>query len=243
MNAGIRLGPNYVEKMEVLRDTSFEELQKLFDITQKLMLDHQAEILNATPICGTAPSWARSALSHYQVITWTKARVRVYSDSVLCSGENLRSFSSESKMEKLKNFEIPIPREIYFGFVDNRLTSSGIFSQDLCHWSSSRRSRVTCKIEPLNLRILKIESSSCQCSVTSNGQRGNSEQCISNFDQVNNYAMRFSRGHWTFLGPGYDKKWYGTLSFSPEGKWDSTAAQMVERFKEPVIQFSRLSVL
>ena len=45
-------------------------------------------------------------------------------------------------------------------------------------------------------------------------------------------AKRFPRGHWTFLGPGDEKKWYGTLSYTPEGKWDSTATQVVERFKE-----------
>ena len=42
-----------------------------------------------------------------------------------------------------------------------------------------------------------------------------------------NCAKRFSRGHWT-----YEKKWYGTLSHTLEGKWVSTATQMVERFKE-----------
>ena len=36
----------------------------------------------------------------------------------------------------------------------------------------------------------------------------------------------------TFLGPGDEKKWYGTLPCTPEGKWDSTATQMVERFKD-----------
>ena len=33
-------------------------------------------------------------------------------------------------------------------------------------------------------------------------------------------------------GPGNEKKWYGTLSETPEGNWDSTATQMVERVKE-----------
>ena len=33
-----------------------------------------------------------------------------------------------------------------------------------------RRSRMVCKIETLNLKNLKIEFSSCQCSTTSNGQ-------------------------------------------------------------------------
>ena len=36
-------------------------------------------------------------------------------------------------------------------------------------------------------------------------QRGNSEKCISNSEQVKNYAKRFSRGHWTFPGPGDEK--------------------------------------
>ena len=32
--------PNYVENLEVYRNTNFEELQNLFHITQKLMLNH-----------------------------------------------------------------------------------------------------------------------------------------------------------------------------------------------------------
>ena len=33
-------------------------------------------------------------------------------------------------------------------------------------------------------------------------------------------------------GPGDEKKWYGTLLYTSEGKWDATATQMVERFKD-----------
>ena len=82
MKAAIHLGPNYVANLEVFRNTNFEELQNLFDITQKLILDHHAEILNVTTIDWTSLSWTRSTLSHDQVITWTKAKVRVYPDSV-----------------------------------------------------------------------------------------------------------------------------------------------------------------
>ena len=52
-------------------------------------MHHQDEILNVTPIERTAPSWTRSTLSHDQVIKWTKAKERVYSDSVLCVGQVL----------------------------------------------------------------------------------------------------------------------------------------------------------
>ena len=33
---------------------------------------------------------------------------------------------------------------------------------------------------------------------------------ISNSEKIKNRAGRFSRGHWTFPGPGDEKKWYGT---------------------------------
>ena len=68
MKAAIHLGPNYVENLEVYRNTNFEELQHLFDVSQKLKLNHQSEILNVKTIEWTSPSWTRSTLSHDQVI-------------------------------------------------------------------------------------------------------------------------------------------------------------------------------
>ena len=69
--------------------------------------------------------------------------------------------------------------------------------------------------------------SSCLYSTTSIGTWG-----ISNSEQIKNHAERFSQGHWTSLGPGDEKKWYGTLSYKPEGKMDSVASSMVQRFAE-----------
>ena len=49
---------------------------------------------------------------------------------------------------------------------------------------------------------------------------------------VQDYAKRFSQGHWAFLGPGSEKKWYGGLSHPPKRDWDFTANEVVQRFKE-----------
>ena len=49
-------------------------------------------------------------------------------------------------------------------------------------------------------------------------KRGNSEKCKPKSEHVKNFAERFSRGHWTFLGPCDEKKWYGTLSYTLDGK-------------------------
>ena len=37
----------------------------------------------------------------------------------------------------------------------------------------------------------------------------NVENCISNAEEVRNYAIKFMTGHRTFLGPGSEEKWYG----------------------------------
>ena len=71
--AAVHLGPNYNEILEVHRNSNSEELQNLFDITPKLTLDDQAEILNVT-----APSLEKSTLTHDQVIRCTKAKVCVF---------------------------------------------------------------------------------------------------------------------------------------------------------------------
>ena len=43
-------------------------------------------------------------------------------------------------------------------------------------------------------------------------KKGMKKNVKSNACEVANYARRFPRGHWSFLGPGSEKKWYGTFS-------------------------------
>ena len=41
------------------------------------------------------------------------------------------------------------------------------------------------------------------------GAKGNTERCEYNSQTVAEYAHRFFRGHWSFVGPGLEEKWYG----------------------------------
>ena len=54
----------------------------------------------------------------------------------------------------------------------------------------------------------------------------NDVNCISNAEKVKNYTKRFLPGHWTFLGPGSEKRWYGD---SHDGQQDRTANKMVQQ--------------
>ena len=62
------------------------------------------------------------------------------------------------------------------------------------------------------------------------GEKGNDGLCVKKSKTVAEYAERFPRGHWSFLGPGSEKKWNGTYSNKPDGSWDRIAEQMLLNF-------------
>ena len=41
-------------------------------------------------------------------------------------------------------------------------------------------------------------------------KKGNREHGIANYFNVADHARKLAPGHWSFLGPGSEKKWYGT---------------------------------
>ena len=63
-------------------------------------------------------------------------------------------------------------------------------------------------------------------------KNGHSGECISNSEQVRDYAKKFQQGHWSFLGPGNEEKWYGTYAYKQEGKWDQQANHMIKQFQQ-----------
>ena len=63
-------------------------------------------------------------------------------------------------------------------------------------------------------------------------EKGNKEMCIANSLNVAEYARRFAHGHWSFLGPGSEKKWCGTHTYKPNGEWDPVAEDMMINFSD-----------
>ena len=63
-------------------------------------------------------------------------------------------------------------------------------------------------------------------------QKRNEEVCKQNSASVSAYAKLLLEGRWTFLGSGDEEKWYGTLSFKPCRKWNSTAEEMMRNVAE-----------
>ena len=113
---------------------------------------------------------------------------------------------------KWKNFNKRILREnFYVELMENRLSSSGMFSQDLRHWKSSEKN-IQQDLQEENIEPASFEDRIIFMPMFNDidrTRRENSEECFSNSEQVKDYAKKFTQEHWTFLGRGNEKKWYG----------------------------------
>ena len=71
----------------ITKNTDFEQLKTLFDISQSLILGHKSEIDGISAIEWHLTPWRRSTLLHDRAINLSKTRVHVYADSALCLGK------------------------------------------------------------------------------------------------------------------------------------------------------------
>ena len=152
-------------------------------------------------------------MSHDQVIQWTKAKVCVYSDSVLCLGKMNESKDAIIRCEgQVEGFKMS-PSYTELLRIDGEALEFewNIFPQ-FRHCRFFKRSTMICESGTSNLRNSQTRSSLCQCSTTSIGQRSEMMRFVTNAQKVKGCAMRFLQGHWTFLGHRSD--------------------HMVERFKD-----------
>ena len=63
-------------------------------------------------------------------------------------------------------------------------------------------------------------------------KKDNEEECLANAKVVSIYAKKFGIGQWSFIGPESEKKWYSMEENSPQGIWDHIAERMLMEFAE-----------
>ena len=56
MKAAIHLGPDFLTNLEIYKNTKFEKIWSVFNITQKLIREHSEEILNVKCLEYSSPS-------------------------------------------------------------------------------------------------------------------------------------------------------------------------------------------
>ena len=88
VKAANHLGLNYEQNnLETLRLTNFGQIENVFTVGQNLVVENSREILKVKTIDCRSSCWTRSTLADDQVKTWSKAKVRAYSDSLKCLGK------------------------------------------------------------------------------------------------------------------------------------------------------------
>ena len=81
MTAAIHLGPSYLTNSEIYKNTNFEEIESLFKITQKLILEHSEDISECEN------DWqCISILDEISIFSWSSDQMGEGADSVLCLG-------------------------------------------------------------------------------------------------------------------------------------------------------------
>ena len=144
IKAATHLGPDFLTNSEVYKNTKFENIWSVFNITRKLIKEHSEEILNVECLEYSSPSWTTSELANDQSIKWAKAEVCVYADSVVCWTQMKDTPGAterwKGQVEDLKSIR---RTKTQWDSTENRLNSSGKCSQDVRHYLFFARSRTT----------------------------------------------------------------------------------------------------
>ena len=127
MQAAMHMYPSYENNLEIFKNSEFENIKGLFSIT-RMIIEENSEIKNVFSADIASSLWEKSGLLHDQAMKWRKARVHVYSDSVLCLGKcTVQKMQSKSGMIKCRVRRCVTPSENCKDWMESRLTSSGRF--------------------------------------------------------------------------------------------------------------------
>ena len=206
----------------------------MFDISAKLVGEHD-EISNVDTIRWEKHSWKYlSLIGDDTIINLQRAKVYVFSDSVLCLGKiHQHPHANESWKERIGwittsqsyrdcdgNSGEPTEFEwnIFPGFTTLQLYGK---VTDLLSRLGETPERFTRRI----LFMSMFNDISCD-------RKGNKEECLANARVVKVLAKKFGIGQWSFIGPSSEKKWYSMEENSPQGIWDHIAEQLLLEFAE-----------
>ena len=216
----------------------------MFDISARLVSE-QDGISGMETIIWENHSWKYlSLIGDERVISLQRAKVYVFSDSVLCLGkihENPQSNGAwEQKLgwsktsQNYRNFDridgesIEFEWNIFPGYNTLQLNEE---VQSLLLIFDETPENFTGRIFFLSMFF----DISC-------GSGDNVKECESSARLVSLFAKRFGTGQWSFLCPGSEKKWYSISEDSPQGEWDKMAEKMMLEFAEsghPIFRATR----
>ena len=180
-------------------------------------------------------SWKHlSLIGDETVINLQRAKVYVFSDSVLCLGKVLQHpESNEAWKNRVAGARAERSYRDYDA-INGEATEfewnifPGFTTLQLCVKVTDLLSRLGESPETFTGRILFMSMfNDIACE-----KKGNEEECVANANVVSILARKFGIGQWSFIGPGSEKKLYSMEENGPQGIWDHIADKMLLEFAE-----------
>ena len=206
----------------------------MFDITAK-MVSEQEEINNLEKIHWERNSWKQlSLIGDETIIDLQRAKVYVFSDSVLCLGKvHQHPESNEAWKQRIEWITTDKSYRDYDG-INGEPTEfewnifPGLTALQLCGKVTDLLSTSGETPETFTGRILFMSMFN---DISCDG-KGNKEECLANARLVSVLAKKFGIGQWSFIRPGSEKKWYSMEENSPQGIWNHIADELLLEFAE-----------
>ena len=232
MESATFMGKNFQDNQNSIVNTADLTLKQMFDISAKLVAE-QDEISNWETIGWEKHSWKYlSLIGDERVINLQRAKVYVFSDSVLCLGkihqhpnaneawknriEWITTSQSYRDYDGISGESTEFEWNIFPGFDTLQLYGK---VKDLLSRSGETPEKFTGRILFMSM-----------FNDISSDKKDNEEECVANVKVVSIYAKKFGVGQWSFIGPGSEKKWYSMEENSPQEIWDHIAEKMLVEF-------------
>ena len=234
MSAATFMGKNFLDTQNSIMNSTDLILKQMFDITLKLVSE-QDEINNLDKIHWGRNSWKQlSLIGDETVINLQRTKVYVFSDSVLCLGKiHQHPDANEAWKKRIEGVMTEKSYRDYDG-INGEPTEfewnifPGFTTLQLCGKVTDLLSDLGETPETFTGRIIFLSMfNDISCD-----RKGNKEERLANARVVTVLAKRFGIGHWSFIGPGSEKKWYSMEENSPQGIWDHIADEMLLEFAE-----------
>ena len=232
MNAATFMGKNFMDNENSIKNSTDHTLKKMFDISEKLVSE-QEEINNVDKIYWNNHSWKQlSLIGDETVINLQRAKVHVFSDSVLCLGKvHQHPESNEAWKKRIERIVTVKSCRDYDG-INGEPTEfecnifPGVTMLQLCGKVTDLLSTSGEAPETFTGRILFMSMFN---DISCDG-KGNEEECVANSKVVSILARKFGIGQWSVIGLGSEKKWSSMEENSPQGIWDHIAEKMLLEF-------------
>ena len=234
MNAATFMGKNFQRNQNSIMNTSDLTLKKMFDISAKFGSEKD-EIFKVDTIPWKKHSWKYlSLIGDETIINFQRAKVYVFSDSVLCLGRvHQHPKSNEAWKDRIGWITTDQSYRDYDGIsgeptefewnIFPGFTTLQLYGKvtDLLSRSGETPETFTGRI----LFMSMFNDISCD-------KKDNEEECLANAKVVSIFAKMFGIGQWSFIGPDSEKKWYSMEENSAQGIWDHIAEKMLVEFAE-----------